>query len=236
MERTFFIGETEFKADIIDFTQNRRQAGSLSCPKCTNKPKQRYNCECGFKGTIKDYNRTSQKDVLMEQQEEILINAGIGEFKEVRTFKPLTREQYASNRYLIDHKTYLLTPQDAETSVLLRDYLQLNNKIIPIKYFRLRTTDLARNGYIESWSHFLILHILKLPSEMREFDIEINKQAIANEITSEDLKAVDGLFSSQEVTFETTDLYTTNNLIRQPKPRGIRAKPKVSLLALARRV
>lgn len=179
---------------------------------------------CGTKRQYKNFCSTCDKiiskDEIEVKQPDVVKEATLNANKRLITAKPIPLDTYYNKHNPRPYSTYEVcgkTDSDNLQLAVLNEYLTANSLVLPLAPFSI-IKGIERQAYLFSEQGKLLLNILLRPSEIIELT-----QTFNTEVSKDMLKSIETFFNNDLIVWNNSDIYTDNNLIRQPK---VKAKPQ----------
>ena len=176
---------------------------------------------CGTKRQYKNFCSTCDKIISKEEievkQAEVIKEATLNANKRLITAKPIPLDTYYNKHNPRPYSTYeVVGKSDSDNLQLavLNEYLTANSFVLPLAPFSI-IKGVERQAYLFSEQGKLLLNILLRPSEIIELS-----QTFNTEVSKDMLKAIENFFNNDLVVWNNADIYTENNLIKQPKVKA----------------
>jgi len=192
---------------------NNRVSAIKKCLKCNGLLKFKMYCEnCGLNPQF--------KSILIDKNNNIIdinkVKANMINPQYILTLKPQRLNEFSEvyKKPLIDHTVYNILPaKDNEVPFsYLLSYLRHFNLVLPIDKFRYNKASFERQGYIEAYKDYLLLHLLLLPSEFKEIEAPKLEKV-------EKVDLFKQFLSNTAVTIMTTDKIQELGLIKEKKKK-----------------
>jgi len=176
---------------------------------------------CGTKRQYKNYCSTCDKIIPKEEIKTVKNTevevAELNANKRLITAKPIAIDQYYNDYIPRAYATYEIlgkTDSDNLQLAVMTEYLSANSMVLPLIPFTM-IKGIERQAYVYTEQGRLFLSVLRRPSEMIELTIPFDRQT-----NKEMIEAITTFFNTDLIKWENSDIYTENNLVATPKPRG----------------